>query len=635
MATSKAILAGQHRRRVEGFLSRLEKSYARATARFISLSQSVSYDHDSIFSFSNYAQLNNAVDEVVKSLALGIRSVVLSGTSAEWAQGTQIATSTVGRVLSSIGMSKDSLSKGAESFYFDNHQSVLKAFQGRMISSGETLSKRVWDLANHHKLENELAISISKGASAAETAEQIKSLLNEPDKLFRRVRDEYGELQLSKHAAQYSPGAGIYRSSYKNAMRLARTEINMAYRNSEIAGYQDKDFVVGYEIHRSTHDYDCDVCAELAGKYPKDFEWSGWHPNCRCFITPILITEDEMKARRESILRGEEFDSSSSENAVKDVPDNFKDWAEENKDRIESSLVNGKVPYFINNNLGYIGDAIGHSEVQNAVAERLARKTQLSISDIETAIGANGEIITRDIFSKDGVYTEKRTAMQERLIDEYIAGHNAKSNTVFMLGGAPANGKSTVVDSGMLPHPKGALVVDPDKVKGMLPEYKQMVASGKALLVEKAANFVHEESSMMGKSIRKKALAQDIGTVIDGVNDGSFEKVQKNVATIRAESGGKRVRADYVTLDSDLSLKLARARAAKTGRVVPEDYIRKMNSGVAELVPKLIKDKTFDELFLWDTNINGKPRLILKQIDGKLDIVDQKLYDNFLAKSRG
>ena len=57
--------------------------------------------------------------------------------------------------------------------------------------------------------------------------------LRNPDKLFRRVRDKHGNLRLSKAAKAYHPGRGVYRSSYRNALRLTATENNMAYRTAD------------------------------------------------------------------------------------------------------------------------------------------------------------------------------------------------------------------------------------------------------------------------------------------------------------------------------------------------------------------------------------------------------------------
>ena len=122
------------------------------------------------------------------------------------------------------------------------------------------------------------------------------------------------------------------------ASRLARTEINMAYRDAETKRWSYLDFVVGFEIKRSSVIYACPVCGQLEGKYPKDFVWNGWHPNCRCFRIPILKTRQEF----------EDTDKNESVNKVNDLPDNFKKWVKDNESKItDKSLVK---PYFVGDN---------------------------------------------------------------------------------------------------------------------------------------------------------------------------------------------------------------------------------------------------------------------------------------------
>lgn len=186
----------------------------------------------------------------------------------------------------------------------------------------------------------------------------------------------------------------------------------------------------------------------------------------------------------------------------------------------------------------------------------------------------------------------------------------------------------------MLPHPKGSLVIDSDKIKGMIPEYKKMLGSGDSILIQKAAAYVHEESSMISKRIQERAMREGIASVFDGINNISADKVLKKVALLKEQSMGRRIRADYVSLDTDLSLKLAAARAKKTGREVPLEVIIESNRGVSAMMPEVIKRKIFDELYLWDSNVNGTPRLILKQIDGVLSIENKELYQRFLEKAQ-
>ena len=98
--------------------------------------------------------------------------------------------------------------------------------------NGLNLSDRIWNYTNSFKEEIEMGLDIGlgEGKSASELSSELKRYLNNPDELFRRVRDKHGNLHLSSRAKAYHPGRGVYRSSYKNAMRLAGTETNMAYR---------------------------------------------------------------------------------------------------------------------------------------------------------------------------------------------------------------------------------------------------------------------------------------------------------------------------------------------------------------------------------------------------------------------
>ena len=186
------------------------------------------------------------------------------------------------------------------------------------------------------EIEMGLDVGIRNGVPANKMTRDLKQYLRHPDKLFRRVRDEHGQLQLSKAAKAYHPGRGVYRSSYKNARRLTATETNMAYRTADYERWQQLDFVVGIKIEPSVNNHETDICDDLAGKYPKDFKWTGWHPHCRCHALTILKTEKELDADTERILNGEE-PSQESVNKVEAMPENFSKWIEKNQERIEKA----------------------------------------------------------------------------------------------------------------------------------------------------------------------------------------------------------------------------------------------------------------------------------------------------------
>lgn len=158
------------------------------------------------------------------------------------------------------------------------------------------LSPRVWELTRENKkiITKYLDQGLASGRSAPKISQDVRECLKNPDKRFRRLRDpETGKLKLSRPAAAYHPGQGVYRSSYKNALRMARTEVNMAYRSSDMYRWKNTDFILGYEVLLSGSHTVTDICDDMVGKYPKTFVFTGWHTACFCRAVPILPSQDQ------------------------------------------------------------------------------------------------------------------------------------------------------------------------------------------------------------------------------------------------------------------------------------------------------------------------------------------------------
>lgn len=197
-----------------------------------------------------------------------------------------------------------------------------------------------------------------EGRSAAEIGRDVRSALNDPERLFRRVRNQFGELTPSKAARAYHTGQGVYRSSYQNALRMTRTEINGAYREADHLRWQSLDFIVGIEVKTSKSHAawlakfwyprfrkgraPLEICDAMAGKYPKDFKFIGWHPNCRCYAVPIIANEGTDRDWWEEPT-----------NTVTTPPAKFNAWVKENADRIERANARGTLPYWISENKKY------------------------------------------------------------------------------------------------------------------------------------------------------------------------------------------------------------------------------------------------------------------------------------------
>jgi hypothetical protein len=263
-----------HYKRIEAYLREILQEYMKVAQKSAEMVQGVPID--GMLQFKDYPHLNNQVERLFNEFSRNMDVIVRSGISNEWREAHRVSDKLIERYSRKTGIAPN-LVKG----YGERNLEALEAFTERKYK-GLGLSERVWKYTNQFKGELELGLSlgIGEGKSADEMSRDIRRYLREPDRLYRRVRNEFGELVLSKNAKMYRSGQGVYRSSYKNAMRLARTEINRSYRTADYERRQQLDFVVGIEVRRSNHDYDCPVCESLKGRYPKDFIFTGWHPNC-------------------------------------------------------------------------------------------------------------------------------------------------------------------------------------------------------------------------------------------------------------------------------------------------------------------------------------------------------------------
>lgn len=201
-----------------------------------------------------------------------------------------------------------------------------------MKKSRFNLSSRIWKTEMLGQIEAVIQVAFAERWSNTQVSQQLKKYLKEPDRLYRRIRDKHtGKLKLSKRAADYHPGRGVNRSSYKNMMRMILNERNLAYRRSAFFMMQIDDTITGQRISLSNnHTLNgkpfVDICDYAQGLYPKDFYWDGWHVNCRCIRTYVLMTRDEMSQKIKAIMRGES-PSTIKIKMIDKIPVKFQEWS--------------------------------------------------------------------------------------------------------------------------------------------------------------------------------------------------------------------------------------------------------------------------------------------------------------------
>lgn len=375
--------------RTEHYADNVRRLYATATDELLKLSaMKASNGVSAVFSFSDSKRLSEQANAILRALYSGVYNEIKGGVIAEWGN----ANKSCDALITSIFGRKVKEDNHYARYFARNKESVDAFFKRKSEYGGLNLSQRVWKYVGDFKTEMEMALSVAmgEGKSAATISREVRKYLQRPDMMFRRFRVKTGEQDIfdadgnvvgkepvygrvwkrkvvdavtgnvswqTVNLKDYSFGRGVYRSSYKNAMRLARTETNMAYRTADQERWRQLDFVIGYRVVLSDNHPEPDICNDLSAKrgekgsrgvYPKDFVFKGWHPQCRCYVVPILADEKEFDKIQEAILNDEPIPESKG--VIREPNKYFQDWWMKNKKRVSEAQ---SLPYWVKDNPKY------------------------------------------------------------------------------------------------------------------------------------------------------------------------------------------------------------------------------------------------------------------------------------------
>lgn len=326
-------------------------------------------ESDALFNFDNFPQLKARLDDIFndyyQNSILCYKSGITDGVA--------------------LAYNHDNVDLGAFSILSD------KALRQARITAAETfisnrlkaklglnLAQTVWNYCSQTKGEFEMAMSnviadgLKQGTSAEELGKALRRYLNNPDMMYRR----YHTIKVQKNGQKKDVvtwrrrriidgkvrfveeplekvGMGVYRSARKNALRVARTEINAAYHKARNDRWTKEPFVIGQYIHTSPQHPHEDICDDLEGRYPKDFDWESWHPQCMCTSYPIMIDGEEKKQFYKRLMAGEDMANYVSPFAVTDVPDAYKQYIQDNADAIVKAGERGKLAWHLRDNTKY------------------------------------------------------------------------------------------------------------------------------------------------------------------------------------------------------------------------------------------------------------------------------------------
>ena len=268
--------------------------------------------------------------------------------------------------------------------------------------------------------------------------------------------------------------------------------------------------------------------------------------------------------------------------------------------------------------------------------------TRLSVDDLYSEEDPTSRHTINQYLDDNGNLTPEREALHRQAVDNLFAGKKPKGpgekKTFTMFGGGSAAGKGGLSDpkrcqgfkssffANGTPSKETTATIDSDELKKVIPEYGEMQKTDP----DDAASVAHEESSAIAKRAMEAAFDNGYDCTLDGTGDGTVKSVLKKIK--QARDHGYEVNACYVTCPTEQAVKQAKSRAERTGRNVKENTVRSIHREVSRIFPQVAGE--FDHCALFDTSDHSKPPVLVAECErgGQIKIVNQALYDSFLAK---
>lgn len=380
---SKKLTSKQQKEQLNNLFAVYNKRLGRLYSDYVKKLTSLGYgedvlEDDALFNFDNFpqlkARLNDIFNDYYQNSLLCYKSGITDGVALAYNHDEMVIGGYSVLTDKAIRVARDT----AAATFIANR---LKT------KNGLNLAQTVWNYCQQTKSEFEMAMSntiadgIKKGSSAEEIGKSIRRYLNDPDMMYRR----YYTIKVQKNGKKKDVvtwrrrriidgkvrfieeplekvGMGVYRSARKNALRVARTEINSAYHKARNERWQNEPFVIGQYIHVSPQHNIDDICNDLEGRYPKDYVWISWHPQCICTSDPITIQGDEKKEFYKRLMAGEDMSNYVSPFAVLTMPEKYNQYIKDNSEAIVKAGMKGKLAWHLQDNTKYWAHLLSPSD---------------------------------------------------------------------------------------------------------------------------------------------------------------------------------------------------------------------------------------------------------------------------------
>lgn len=149
-----------------------------------------------------------------------------------------------------------------------------------------------------------------------------------------------------------------------------------------------------------------------------------WGSNCMCTSDPVMISGEEREQFYKRLFNGEDMSNYVSPNRIKDVPDQYKRYIEDNADKIVDAYKRDKLAWHLVNNKSYWTRFLNATQRKQMGADAMSRRE--AIQEIAKARHAR-----RDANKIQKNWTLRRSAMYMERMNEVI-GHLTYSDYATM-----------------------------------------------------------------------------------------------------------------------------------------------------------------------------------------------------------
>lgn len=235
---------------------------------------------------------------------------------------------------------------------------------------------------------------------------------------------------------------------------------------------------------------------------------------------------------------------------------------------------------------------------------------------------------TKDIFFSNGEYSEDRKRLQEEIMRMFISDRGINPEVkgleaILMCGGSGA-GKSRVIEK--IIGTNGYVLVDPDKIKELLPEY----ARAKKQKKPEAADIVHEESSDIALLLLKTCIKNEKPFIYDGTMKDTM-KYFKIIEDLKSKD--YTIQIVVVDAEVDIAYDRTKVRYTESGRLVERELVEKSNHLVSTAFQALCDKVNMYTVFENNSNTSD-PKIIAYKDPGQEEVITvPESYHVFLSKA--